>query len=316
VRTYARSLGEAEAILARRGIRFRAALVAAFLTALIATAPAHAQTQSARTRSFSLVGSELAGDFKFLANSVQLDAEDIATSPLYITSDNSVLRSPKFYLAVAGVGAAFGASYSLDQTIRSHLRDMSGSTADTLEDLSYGSVGAASGLLYLYGLYDDDARARQTMLTAGEAAGIATLVDIGIKAAFGRLRPYQDNHSHTQFFDGGASFVSGDVTPLFSLAAGVSEYYDNRWYVAVPIYGLALADGFGRMGHDAHWFSDVVGAALLGWGTTELFLYLHRQHEMEPSRWRIFAVSGPNPPPRSPAITARAGAGVRIAYCW
>jgi hypothetical protein len=39
---------------------------------------------------------------------------------------------------------------------------------------------------------------------------------------------------------------------MFALAGGVSEYYDNRWYVAVPIYSLALLDGFGRMGHDAH----------------------------------------------------------------
>jgi len=81
---------------------------------------------------------------------------------------------------------------------------------------------------------------------------------------------------------------SGEVTPVFGLAAGVSEYFDNRWYVALPVYSLALLDGFGRMGHDAHWFSDVVGAALLGAGTTELFLYLHRQHEKQPRRWRLF----------------------------
>ena len=60
--------------------------------------------------------------------------------------------------------------------------------------------------------------------------------------------------------------VSGDVMPMFALAAAVSEYYDNRWYVAAPIYSLALLDGFGRMGNNAHWFSDVAGAALLGVG--------------------------------------------------
>jgi hypothetical protein len=41
-------------------------------------------------------------------------------------------------------------------------------------------------------------------------------------------------------------------------------------------------------GHDAHWFSDVAGAAFLGAGTTELLLYLHRQHEQQPARWRLF----------------------------
>lgn len=65
---------------------------------------------------------------------------------------------------------------------------------------------------------------------------------------------------------------------MFALAAGVSEYYDNRRYVAGPVYSLALLDGFGRMGNNAHWFSDVVGAAVLG---AELFIYLHKRHDQE-----------------------------------
>ena len=31
---------------------------------------------------------------------------------------------------------------------------------------------------------------------------------------------------------------------MFALATGVSEYFDNRWYASVPIYSLALLDGF------------------------------------------------------------------------
>jgi membrane-associated phospholipid phosphatase len=230
---------------------------------------------------------ELTSDFKYLANNFEADAEDIVTAPLHLDAAGAMLTNPRFYLIVAGAGAAFGGSFALDQTMRSHLRSMGSSTADLLQNISYASVGASTALLYGYGLYSGDSRARQFALTAGEGAGIATLIDIGIKAGFGRLRPSQSS-SHTAFFHGGQSFVSGDVTPMFALAAGVSEYYDNAWYISIPIYSLALLDGFGRMGHDAHWFSDVVGAALLGVGTTELFLYLHRQHEEHPWRFRIF----------------------------
>lgn len=99
---------------------------------------------------------------------------------------------------------------------------------------------------------------------------------------------------------------------MFALAAGVSEYYDNRWYVAVPVYSLALLDGFGRMGNDAHWFSDVVGAALLGVGTTELFLWLHKRHETEPSRWRVFSMSSPS----GPTASTQPSVGVGVAYNW
>jgi membrane-associated phospholipid phosphatase len=227
-------------------------------------------------------------DAKYLVDSTQMDLVDVVTAPLHIADPDSVLRSPRFYLVLTGVGAIWGGSYALDQTIRSHLRDMSSSDASLLEDTSYGSVSAATASLYAYGLWSGDSRAREHAITAGEAAGVATLLNVGIKAAFGRLRPRQDGHDHTAFFRGGRSFFSGDVTPMFALAAGVSEYFENRWYVAAPIYSLALVDGFGRIGHDAHWLSDVVGAAFLGAGTTELLLYLHKNHAQQPDRWRFF----------------------------
>ena len=163
-------------------------------------------------------------------------------------------------------------------------------------------------------LEDDDAHMRQTILTAGEGAAIATVADIGIKATFGRLRPIQDAHSHT-WFRGGQSFVSGEVTSMFALAAGISGTFDNEWYVAGPVYSLALLDGFGRIGHDAHWLSDVVGAGLLGWGSTELLLYLHAKHAGEPSRWRIFPMAAP-----ADSATSRrrdtALAGIGVGYEW
>ncbi len=266
---------------------------------------------NAQPPSVSAVGNELTSDFKYLVNNTLLDAEDAFTSPLYVAAPDSALRSPKFYLVLAGAGAIFGGSFALDQTMRSHLGGMSSSDADLLQNVSYGSVSAATALLYGYGLWNDDHRAREYALTAGEGAGIATLVDIGIKAGFGRLRPSQTG-SHTAFFHGGQSFVSGDVTPMFALAAGVSEYYDNRWSVAVPIYSLALLDGFGRMGNNAHWFSDVVGAALLGVGTTELLLWLHKRHEAEPSRWRIFSMSAPS----GPRASTQPSVGMGVAYNW
>ncbi|MHB8381991.1 MAG: phosphatase PAP2 family protein [Candidatus Binataceae bacterium] len=223
--------------------------------------PAGAQAQA----TLAQAGSAIKDDAKYLVNNTQLDLEDVVTSPLHAFGPDSVLRSPKFYLMVAGAAALWGGAFALDQTMRSHLRHMSSSDADLLQNVSYGSVSAATALLYGYGLYEGDSRARELAITAGEGAGVATLLNIGIKAGFGRLRPYQ-SPSHVSFFHHGASFVSGDVTPMFALAAGVSEYFDNKWYVAGPIYSLALLDGFGRMGHDAHWFSDVVGGALLGWG--------------------------------------------------
>src|ERR1700745_4271783 len=106
---------------------------------------------------------------------------------------------------------------------------MSSGDADLLQNISYAGVSAIVGLLYAYGLWYDDARARHYALTAGEGAGIASLLAIALKSGFGRLRPRQDSHDHDAFFHGGASFVSADVAPVAALAAGVSEYYHNEW---------------------------------------------------------------------------------------
>jgi membrane-associated phospholipid phosphatase len=289
-------------MLARRAIWLLA------LSVLMVSSASFAQTTRTAT-----TGGELVSDFKYLTNNALLDAEDIATSPLYLAAPDSPLRAPKFYLVLVGAGAIWGGSYALDQTLRSHLRSMSSSDADLLQNVSYGGVSASTALLYGYGLWHGDARARHYALNAGEGAGIASLMDLGIKAAFGRLRPSQSS-SHTAFFHGGQSFVSGDVTPMFALATGVSEYFHNQWYVAAPVYSLAMLDGFGRMGHDAHWFSDVVGAALLGIGTTELFIWLHNRYDEEPGRWRIFSMTEADP--RLVANQAFSSLGIGVAYCW
>jgi membrane-associated phospholipid phosphatase len=260
------------------------------------------------------IGESVVSDFKYLVNNVEADGEDIVTAPLHLSALGDLFSNPRFYWIVGGAGAAFGGSFALDYTMRMNLKNMGSNTANALQNASYASVITATGLLYGYGLYSGDERAREYVLTAGEGAGVAVLLDLGIKAAFGRLRPFQAPHDHNAFFRGGASFVSGDVAPMFALACGVSEYYNNRWEVALPIYSLALMDGFGRMGNDAHWFSDVVGGALLGIGTTELFLYLHRQHEKSPWRFRIFPYLPPAPTDGAPR--GLAPRGLTIAFYW
>lgn len=165
----------------------------------------------------------------------------------------------------------------------------------------------------MYGLASDDDRIRRDAITGYAAAGIASLITIGFKTAFGRLRPRQERHSHTQFFDGGDSFVSGAATPVFALACATSEAFDNRWYVAVPAYAGALTVGFGRIGHDAHWLSDIAGSAIVGIATTELMLWMHRRYDLNPSRFRIFPVAAPA---AQPASTASAIGGIGLSYSW
>jgi membrane-associated phospholipid phosphatase len=287
-------------------------LVAFFFSPISVFAQARAPNPAA-------IGRELRKDGSYLADNIQLDLEDIATSPLYIAAPDSPLRSRRFYLEVAGAGALWGVSFALDKSMQSGVGHMAHSAHDIMENLSYVGVVSAAGLLYLSGLYHDDERARDYALTGAEAAGMGVLFNLGIKAIFGRLRPYQ-SRSHTAFFDkvgnfNASSFTSNDMVIITAMATGVSEYYSNRWYIAAPLYSLAMVEGFTRMGSDQNWLSDVVAGGLLGWSTAELLLWLHKKHAIEPDRWRI-APMAPAPVPTSGGARAIGAAGVGIAYSW
>jgi PAP2 superfamily protein len=288
-----------------------ALILAAFCAALVSTGRANAQTSP------SQVASRMTGDFENFADDVQLDLEDISTSPLYIASPNSILRSPRFYLELAGAGAVWGGSYALDQTMHARFRDLPNSAHDVMENFSYVCLISGVSLLYLYGLDRDQPKLRSYMLTGMEGAGMGVLFNLAVEAVFGRLRPVQSS-SHTAFFRkvgnfNASSFTSEDMVITSAMATGISEYFDNAWYVAVPAYSLMLTEGFTRL-KNQNWFSDVIGGALLGWATTEMLLYLHKRHQQEPDRWRIFPLSAPPGPASQTHASLALGLGIN--YSW
>ena len=280
------------------------------------SASAYEQTQL-ETPSNPTYLSELKSDFRYTVNNAEADVEDVVTAPLHVGKLGGLFTEPAFYYTVIGAGAGLGGAFALDQTARAHLRHMGNSTADGFETGGNFFVYGGTGLLYLWGLQTADSNLREHEITGLESSGIASLITVGFKNAFGRLRPHQ-GHGHFAFFDGGDSFVSSAATPVFALAAAASEAYDNKWYVAIPAYLGATAVGVGRMGKDDHWLSDIVGSALIGVGTTELLLYMHRSHAMDPSRFRIFPVAAPNngPGPRQTASSNIAPQGLGVSYEW
>lgn len=258
----------------------------------LAIAAALFLTPCAWAQDASTFGGRLASDFRFTVDNVVADARDIVTSPRHLPdlfSGDGLARRPAFYYTLLGAGAALGGAFALDQTVRSRISNMSAHDADRLELGGRAFVGGATALLYGYGLYAGDSRARQFAITGAEGAGVAALIALVFKYGFARLRPRQ-GHGAFAFFDHGKSFVSMETAPFFAMATAVSEYSGNKWYVALPMYSGALALGLGRMGHDEHWLSDVVGSAIVGVATTELLLYLHARRTEDPHHFRLFPV--------------------------
>jgi membrane-associated phospholipid phosphatase len=248
-----------------------------------APAPAPAEPKSYPAR----LGGELAFDFKWSVNNLVQDGIDVVKSPCHIPD---LLTSPSFYWTALGSGALLGSAYALDEPAHKTFIKISHKDASHLESWGNVALWGTSGLMYGYGFFADEARARQYALTGLLSTGISGLLTSALKVSFGRLRP-NANQGHHQWFQGGASFVSGATTPAFALAADISEYADNRWWVALPAYTAAASVGLGRMGKDAHWLSDIAGSALLGVGTTELLLHMHALHDTDPNRFRVFPVA-------------------------
>ncbi|HLH78092.1 MAG TPA: phosphatase PAP2 family protein [Candidatus Binataceae bacterium] len=271
-------------------------LSAAVFALLVCLAPYAAQADN------SSVSDQIAADGRFVVNKAVNDSYDFFTAPVLL---GQALRTPVFYYTLLGAGAALGTGFALDNTVYGHFRGMSSGVGTVLEDVpTFGMLGVTAAT-YGWGLYTDNQRTRQFMITTSEGAAVGAAFTFAFKYGFARARPYRGN-GRWAFWDNGESFVSGHATPAFALACGLSEYADNNWMVAIPAYGAATAVGVGRIGTGAHWLSDVVGSALLGIGSTEMVLYFHKQQQEHPASWQIFSASGPS----------GQGGGAGVSYDW
>lgn len=110
------------------------------------------------------------------------------------------------------------------------------------------------------------------------AATALTYVEtVAIKQLVGRVRPSDTNDpyefepfgSRYDVLLNGPSFPSGHTSLSWAVITPYAKAYDAPWLYAIPVIS-----GAGRVMDDAHWLSDVVGGAFLGYYTAD-FLYRH-----------------------------------------
>jgi membrane-associated phospholipid phosphatase len=154
-------------------------------------------------------------------------------------------------------------------------------------DYWYGNYPLAfySGGMFAGGLIFKNEKLADSGFLSAESIGYASVLDVAIKALTERERPRTTNNQYDFRGPGGSvhgssSFVSGDVIAAYAFASSVSEVWQNPW-VTWPLYILAAAVAVERTQVDAHWLSDVVGAAFLGHAIGKTIVHMHYRRDLD-----------------------------------
>ena len=187
---------------------------------------------------------------------------------------------------IAGYAGADYLCYRyLDTRIQKGVQANKNGTEDfifnTVSDLGLGrtqtigilTVGAAS-------LIFKNTRLKKTVLIWAGSLFINSIATDQLKTTFQRHRPNTGDPYNTFDWRKGPnlnrSFPSGHTTNAFTTATvWVMQYRDKKWvpYVA---YGLATLVGMSRIYHNAHWASDVITGAAVGYGSARAMTAIYR----------------------------------------
>jgi membrane-associated phospholipid phosphatase len=174
------------------------------------------------------------------------------------------------WLAVAGAGGFALGTTVFDRSIRDSVQARRSAGLDRF-CRSFEHLGADYSFVVLAGFegyhYLADDRRSQAVFVDGLAASLIASGFIApiLKYSVGRERP-SDATSPYRFhpFTNHNSFPSGHTTQAFAVATVIASHYP-AWWVQTLAYGSAGLVGYCRVEQNAHWTSDVVAGALIGW---------------------------------------------------
>lgn len=206
---------------------------------------------------------------------VLVSAAAATAAPLSAQGGVASRPSRQAFVSRSELGALVGLlaiAFAMDQAnrmevqeLRSPFTDGVARIGDTFGDGRYllPAVGAA----YLAGrVFHNDPVAR-TAWRAGKAAVVAGGATLVIKELVGRARPWQGGDADSFVpFDGRVSFPSGHTAVAFAVATAVARSTADRWS-DIALYSAATLTALARINDDAHWTSDVLAGAALGYLT-------------------------------------------------
>jgi membrane-associated phospholipid phosphatase len=195
--------------------------------------------------------------------------EALEDAKLYFTAP---LRwDARDWLAFGGTLAAIGVAHEFDDDVRDHFAgsdpgSLDGDDPHSLDDALPAAVLLA-GTWLLAGVTDAPAGWRElgSMIEASAFTAVSTEV---LKFSLGRQRP-NETTDPDQWFESGDSFPSMHSSLAFAIRTVFAESGNERHRLLRRVlgYGVAGATAYMRVDHNAHWTSDVLAGAALGFTT-------------------------------------------------
>jgi len=146
---------------------------------------------------------------------------------------------------------------------------------------SYSTYVVAGGLpvgLFVAGMIKGDKQLKRNAYEVTGALAIQFATTAIMKRAFDRRRPWEKYPDviYPYKHSGGKSFPSGHTSTAFTLATSLTLEY-KKWYISVPAYLWAGSVGYSRIYLGVHYFSDVMGGAVVGTGSALLAHWLNHK---------------------------------------
>ncbi|MDX5417773.1 MAG: phosphatase PAP2 family protein [Hymenobacteraceae bacterium] len=143
-----------------------------------------------------------------------------------------------------------------------------------------GYMVPVAGIAFTSGILFKDSKLQKVGLVSMGSILMSSGITSILKNQFHRYRPSATTENH--IFDGpisnsqNNSLPSAHTATAFAMATSVAAVYGYEYKYAPPIaYGVATLVGLSRINDNAHWVTDVMAGALVGYVSAKGTIYLY-----------------------------------------
>ena len=187
------------------------------------------------------------------------------------------IENSEFYIVV---GSLFATSFFFDQSIRNFTQNEIYGGDNFVSKFLHG-VGDREyvfyGALAIHSLDNllQNSYLHETLIYSLQSLLVAEGITETFKKTFKRARPRQSPDDPFDFWHKGESFFSGHSSGAWSYLTVIATRYPSTAWLA---YGLAGSVSLSRVYEDAHWTSDVLLGALVGFGVGKLTVKMNLKY--------------------------------------